>query len=124
MAWSTNDIAGTLALFADDCVWIIHVDRAALPLAGKVQGIAAIKIRLQQLIECFAYKLFRPMEIVSHGKQVRARVEIMVQHRNSGEIFSGRLRLVMDVQDGKVTSIEEFHDAPLLEAFMRFANSL
>ncbi len=124
VAWSTNDIASTLAFVADDCVWIIHVDPEALPLAGRVQGIQAIETRLEQLVACFAYQLFRPMEIVADGTLVRSRVEIMVQHRASGEVFSGRLRLLMDVRDGKVISMEEFHDAPMLEAFMRFANSL
>jgi ketosteroid isomerase-like protein len=123
-AWSTNDIESTLAHFAEDGIWIVHVDQAVLPLAGKVQGIAAIEKRLEDLVACFEYLLFRPMEVVAQGEQVRARVEIMVQHRASGEVFSGRLRLQIDVREGKLAVIEEFHDAPLLEAFMRFVNSL
>lgn len=124
-AWSTNDKKNTLAHFSDDCVWIIHVDQEALPLAGRAEGIAAIETRLEELVACFEYLLFRTMEISAQGGgQVRARVEVMVQQRASGEVYSGRIRLQIEVRDGKMQSIEEFHDAPLLEAFMRFVNSL
>ena len=43
----------------------------------------------------------------------------MYRHRASGEVLSGRFRMVMQVKDGLIDRADEYHDRAKVEAFLR-----
>ena len=43
----------------------------------------------------------------------------MYRHRASGEVLSGRFRMLIRVEDGLVVRADEYHDRAKVEAFMR-----
>jgi len=123
-AWSVSDLDRTMDHIHQDCTHVVHVNCDAIPVAGRAEGHEAMREQLCLMIACFDYLLFRPIDVSSEGNMVRTRVEFGVRHKGSGQDFWGRLRLIIEVREGLVYSIEEFHDAPMLEAFMRFAESI
>jgi ketosteroid isomerase-like protein len=43
----------------------------------------------------------------------------MYRHRRSGEVLSGRFRMIMRVEDGLIVRTDEYHDRAKVEAFLR-----
>jgi len=50
---------------------------------------------------------------------VRVQVTFIYRHRRSGENLIGTKRMVMRLRDDLIVRIDEYHDAGLVEAFMR-----
>ena len=106
-------------LFADDAVYELHVSDEVLPFGGTTAGRDAIEATLKRMRTEWDYILFRPMALAETGDTVRFQVEFMYRHVASGEVLSGRFRLVMRVEDGLIKRADEYHDRAKVEAFMR-----
>ena len=50
---------------------------------------------------------------------VRVQVSFVYHHRRTGENLVGTKRLVIRLKDGLIVRVDEYHDAALIEAFMR-----
>lgn len=118
-AWAGGDIDEAMGLVADDATYALYISKDALPFGGETAGRAGIEACLREMRARFAYLVFRPYNIVADGDTVRLRVEHMYRHRKSGEILSGRFRLVVKVRDGLLVRADEYHDRAMVETFMR-----
>lgn len=118
-AWKAGDIEAALAHVADDAVYELHVSDDVLPFGGISIGRAAIEETLRRMRADWEYILYRPLAPAADDNIVRFQVEFMYRHRESGEILSGRFRLVMRVEDGLIKRADEYHDRAKVEAFMR-----
>lgn len=67
----------------------------------------------------FEYLVLRPHGIAATGDGVKLRNEFIVRHRSSCEILQGWARFAVHYRDDLVVRIDEFHDAAMVEAFMR-----
>jgi ketosteroid isomerase-like protein len=121
-AWAAGDIETGIAYFADDAVYAVHVSSDVLPDGGETAGRANIAAKLRRLREAFEYVLYRPLGLTAEDDIVRCQVEFMFRHRASGEVLSGRLRLVIRVKDGLIVRADEYHDRAKVEAFMRLVS--
>ncbi|MEO1206588.1 MAG: nuclear transport factor 2 family protein [Pseudomonadota bacterium] len=119
--WSVGDIEGTLDCFADDCVYVMHIDEAVMPSAGPAVGLDEIVERLNSLQEMFEYLTYQPGKPQVNGDIVRVRCYVSVRSKTTAQTYEGSLRLVMKIQDGKIVEMDEFHDAPAIEAYQRLA---
>jgi ketosteroid isomerase-like protein len=118
-AWEAGDLEGALAFVAEDAVYELHVSNDALPFGGQTMGRVAIKETMRRMRADWEYILYRPLALAGHGDIVRFQVEFMYRHRASGEILSGRFRLVMRIENGLIKRADEYHDRAKVEAFMR-----
>jgi hypothetical protein len=118
-AWAAGDIEGAMARVADDAVYELHVSDEALPFGGTSEGREAIEATLKRIRTEWDYILYRPMALAETGDIVRFQVEFMYRHVATGEVLSGRFRLVMRVEDGLIKRADEYHDRAKVEAFMR-----
>ena len=50
---------------------------------------------------------------------MRVQVQFVYHHRETGGNLSGSKRLVFTVKNDLIVRVEEFHDAAMVEAFMR-----
>jgi len=124
MAWASGDMSGTLEVFDENAVHTIHVDKSLLPLAGEAKGLPQLVARMEGLRETFEYILFRPMSVQGDDTTVRSRCELIIRDRKTQMQYAGKLRFVAKFRNGKVTRLDEYHDARLLEAFLALANTL
>jgi ketosteroid isomerase-like protein len=118
-AWAVGDLDAAMACVASDGVF-----RLRLPGDMTAQGREAIAAALEGSREGFEPILYRPFSLVTAGDIVRFQVEFMYRHRASGEVLSGRLRMVMRVEDGAIVRADEFHDHAKVQAFLRLAATM
>lgn len=118
--WSEYyDLDKALTYLHPDCRYCLSVDEDLLPFAGETIGREAIGVQMALMREQFEYVLFRPRLPFDDGETVRQQVEFRYRHRASGETITGTFRFVWTIQDGLITSCEEFHDRARIEAFVR-----
>jgi ketosteroid isomerase-like protein len=68
--------------------------------------------------------LFRPFAVRVDGNVSYNQVEFMYRHRATGEMLSGRFRLVLHFEGNVIRRIEEYHDAERVNAFMRLVGGV
>ncbi len=117
--WAAGNIGAAMDLVADDAVYKLHVSEDLLPVGGETVGRVNIEAGLRLARKQFDYLLYRPLDLVAKGNDVRHQVEFMYRHQASGELLSGRFRMVMRVEGGRIVRAEEYHDRAKVEAFLR-----
>ncbi len=123
-SWAAGDTNGTFETFSNDIVHIVHGDPDALPFSGLARGLRAVTARLSGVREIFTYDYFKVLDYrVLEPDLVRVRCALSVRLDGVKESYEGTMRLIIRVKDGKIIEIDETHDAPLIEAYMRFANA-
>lgn len=113
------DPASAMKIVAPDIVYTLNVSPEALSLGGETVGWDAVNKLMMDIREVFDYLVFRPRILSVEGNTVRSRIELLLRHKASGELLSGQMRSVIQVRDGYVTRVDEYVDAPMIEAFMR-----
>ena len=120
--WSAQDVEQTVALFADDIVYQLYICQSAHPFGGERIGRDAVRDMLYDLLADFDYLSYRPVILAVRDGVARVQTHYHLRHRATGEHLTGSKRFVCVLQGGLVTRIHEYHDAPLVEAFMRLTD--
>jgi ketosteroid isomerase-like protein len=118
--WAAGDLEGFMTLFADDIVYIVNVDGIQVPYALSAVGKHDVRQRLEILLMTFYVTTFAIENIVHEAEFSRSRVHGVYLHKRTGEILDLKLRFVCWIADGKIKRLEEYHDAPFVEAYERF----
>lgn len=114
-----GDPAGAMARVAPDIVYTLNVSPDDLPLGGETAGWDAVNSLMLGIRDVFDYLVYKPRILSVQDNVVRARVELVLRHKDSGELLMGQMRSVLTVRDGLVARVDEFVDAPMIETFMR-----
>jgi ketosteroid isomerase-like protein len=117
--WAAGDFDRAMEFVAENCVYALYISGELLPVGGETRGKPGIEAGLRQVRRDFDYLLYRPLEMREKGDEVRYQVEFMYRHVRSGEILSGRFRMIMRIEDGKILRADEYHDRAKVEAFLR-----
>jgi len=117
--WSVQDVEMSTALLHKNVCYKLHVSSNLVPFGGEWRGIEACRNALFSILEEFDYLRYEPTILSARGSVVRAQVRFKYQHRRTGGIIEGTRRLVFNVKDGLIVRINGYHDAQLVEAFMR-----
>lgn len=123
-AWAAREIDGTLEQMADDCIYRLHVPIDVLPYGGVHLGKTAIAGCLATILDDYDFLAYAVDNLTVVGEIGRAQVVYYFRHLESGQQIDGRFRHVWRVRDGKVVEIDEFHDVPLLRAFVDMVRNL
>ena len=106
-------------MVSSDVVYTLNVSPDAIQLGGETRGWDAVNAMMLGIREVFDYSVYRPVMLGADGDAVRFSIELVFRHKPSGELLSGNMRCVVTVKDGLVVRVDEFVDAPMVEAFMR-----
>ncbi len=117
--WAPGDAESAVRLIAEHAVYALYISGDLLPFAGETVGQANIAAAMRQMRADYEYLLYRPLDLMAKGDEVRYQVEFMYRHRGSGEVLSGRFRMIMRVEDGLIVRTDEYHDRAKVEAFLR-----
>ncbi len=117
--WGAQDVELTSTLFHDNAVYRLFVASNDLPFGGEWRGREACRQMLYSILEEFDYLTYEPTMVGVRGAVVRAHVRFKYQHRRTGGVLEGTRRLVFRVRGGLIIRIDGYHDAHLVEAFMR-----
>jgi len=117
--WSAQDVEMTLRHFDEDISYALYISETALPFAGETRGKANIANILYSLLAQFDYLKHEPTIVGVDGDTVRVQVQFVYHHRETGGNLSGSKRLVFKLRNDAIVRVEEYHDAAMVEAFMR-----
>jgi ketosteroid isomerase-like protein len=118
-----EDPAGCMMKVTPDVVYRLNVSRDLLPLGGETVGWDAVNSVMLGIREVFDYLVYNPRILSVADNVVRARIELMLRHKPSGEILTGQMRSVFTVRDGLIARVDEYVDAPMVESFMRLVGA-
>jgi len=116
-AWAARDLGTTLACFAEDVVFTIHLPLEVVPFAGKVHGRDKLARRLQAILDDFDFLAYRPLQITSQGIAFHSQVRFHYSHKATGLDFDGTMRHVWRIVGDQIVRFEEFHDTERVRAF-------
>jgi ketosteroid isomerase-like protein len=119
--WTVQDVEMALSLASEDVVYMLHISGAALPHGGETRGRDNCRDALYNVLAQFDYLRYEPTIVSADGDVVRAQVHFAYRHRATGEILSGSKRMVFTVKNGQIVRVDGYHDAAMVEAFMRLA---
>jgi ketosteroid isomerase-like protein len=115
-----DDPAGTMAtMVAPDIVYTLNVTPEVMQLGGETIGWEAVNAKMMGIRDVFDYLVYKPRIFGVVGDRVRARIELILRHKTSGELLMGQMRTMVTVRDGQIARVDEYVDAPLIESFMR-----
>jgi len=117
--WKAQDVDMALSLTAEDVVYNLYLSSSAVPHGGETRGRERCREVLYGVLAEFDYLLYAPTIVGDEGDLVRAQVEFRYHHRRTGGLLAGTKRMVFAVEDGLITRVDEYHDAGMVEAFMR-----
>lgn len=117
--WSVQDVEMTLQHVDESVVYALYISETALPFGGETRGKANCRDVLYAILADFDHLKYEPAIVGVKGDVVRARVEIAYRHRQTGGMLTGSKRLLITVKNGLIVRVEEYHDAAMVEAFMR-----
>lgn len=117
--WAAQDVEMTTSLFHPSIIYKMHVDSADRPFGGEWRGVDACRHTMFSILEEFDYLKYEPVILGVKGGVVRTQIGFKYSHRRTGGILEGRRRLVFKVKGGLIVRIDGYHDAKLVEAFMK-----
>ena len=121
--WRVHDVEQTLVTIADDIVYQIYTAQSATPLSGQTSGKEAFGDFLYELLAHFDYLSYEPTILEVHDGVARIQTQYVLRHRASGETLEGSKRSVCTITNDLIARIDEYHDAALVEAFMRLTKA-
>ena len=123
-AWSERSVDGVLGHLSDDCVYTMHLPVDVLAFAGRHVGKSAIGGCLHAILEEFSFVAYAVDWLTVDGETARARVVYYYRHNENGDQLEGFMRHVWRVVDGRVTSLDEYHDVGMMKAFLEMVRGL
>ncbi len=118
-SWAVQDVERAIAHAAEDIVYALHISDQALPFGGETCGWDAFRNVLYTILADFDYLKYEPVILGVEEDVVRVRVSFAYRHRRTAETLTGTKRMVFKLRDSLVARIDEYHDAAMVEAFMR-----
>src|SRR5690242_2534676 len=116
-AWKARDLAGTLALMADDVVFALHIPADVAPFGGETRGKTAVASTLQGLLDAYEFIAYDPGPVTVDGSKAADEIQFRYRCKASGEIIDSRMRHQWIVEGGKARRLDEWHDLPKVRAF-------
>ena len=122
-AWLVRDVDTAMAYCHDGVTLAQHVSTDVLPFAGTTIGKGRFDERMRLVFRDWVFEKALPtiLSVDLGTGVVRTTCVFAARHVPTGELLEGRMRHVFEVIDGRIRYLDEFHDAPMIEAFMRLA---
>ena len=123
-AWAARDLEGTLAWFADDVTFIIHLPPEAAPFVGEVTGKANLAPRLQAILDEFEFVEYVPLQIRADGDVCSSRIRFHYRHKATRLDYDGTMRHVCRIAGDRIARFEEFHDTERVRTFLKLVEQV
>jgi ketosteroid isomerase-like protein len=120
-AWAARDVDGTVACWGEPMRYTLHAEEG--PLAGTATTLQDLRARLTGFLAVFEFLAYVVESVRADGPAVRTSIVYWYRHKASRLELHGRYRHVWLVEDGRIVSCDEYHDAAALDAFMRLVAS-
>jgi ketosteroid isomerase-like protein len=121
--WRVQDVDMAMTVVADDAEWHLHLPKSVVPYGGVSRGIDDIREGFFNVLAEWQYLKFEPKVVSIDGDDVRIAVDFLYYHLRGKETIGGSFRVNMQVRDGLIVRIDEYHDVARAEAFMNLVRA-
>ena len=112
-----GDLEGTLAYFADDAVMEVNARGIGVPeLASPLNGKAAIRPVLQQLMRDFRFTDWRTVALLVDGERALLHWKGTVTFVPNGKAATFDVFDLITLRDGKIVSLHQSTDTAMMAA--------
>lgn len=108
-AFGRGDIAGVLAICADDIEWV-QPGPGDLPASGTYRGKAGVGDFFGRLAGAISFSRFEPYAFITQGDHVVALIHVAGSAIPSGKDFSSEDAHLFEMRDGKVVRFRVYTD--------------
>lgn len=110
-----GDVAGVLAVVADDVVWRLD-GAASVPYSGERRGHEGVADFLQKLGGSVEFEYFEPQEFIAGGDKVVVTGTERGRLRSNGRTFTNDWAMVFTLRAGKVAGFRCYEDTGAVAA--------
>jgi ketosteroid isomerase-like protein len=112
-AFGRGDVAGVLDRLDETIVWITP-GSAAVPMAGRRQGIDEVRKFFEQLAQRLTFTVFQPREFLAQGNRVIALVHYEGRDNTTGRPFRAESAMLWTIGNGRAVRFQEYTDTEAL----------
>ncbi len=120
-AYRRGDIAGLIALLANDVEW--HLPGAGTPIAGTYRGHDGVATFFQKLAKEVDVLDFQPREFVGEGDRVFVAGWTREKVKATNRTFETDWVMAFTVRNGKVTNFREYLDTQAIASAYQSARA-
>jgi ketosteroid isomerase-like protein len=121
--WQVQDVEALLSTYADDVVYHVYTFQEDTPRFAEFDSKEAVRALLYDVLAAFEYLFYASDLLELRDGVARVQSQFVLRHRLSGESLSGSKRQRIQVANGKIVRIDEYHDVAMINAFMRLTKS-
>ena len=123
-SWVVHDVAAVKACVHAEAVYKHYLPQGVWPIPGEVRGKPSIARSLAHFLQEFHVCRYQPLRIGVGDRQglLVSSIAFKYEHRATGHSFDGTARVKTQFDGDKIMSLEIFHDAPRVHAFLELVS--
>lgn len=103
---------------------IVHLPEEALPGGDGPRDKQQTAELMQHLMDTYDFLSYDPGPIIAMGNQVSAQPQIRFRDKKSGKVLETKLMHTWLLDDGKVVTLDERYDVPVIQAFLKSVSEI
>ncbi len=118
-AYRENRVADMLDYLDEDFRYVAHVPETALPGGDKARDKAETAATIEYFMATYDLLAFDPGPIIATDDKAKVQPHIRIRDKRTGKGLETKLIHSWRVRGGKAVALDEVHDLPKLEAFLK-----
>ncbi len=121
-AYREKRLADVLSYLDDDFRFVVHLPEDALPGGDRPRNKAEAAQLFQDFIDEYDFLAYDQGPIIVMPDSATSQPQVRYRHKKTGKVIETRLTHTWWVRDGKATALDERHDVPRVQAFLKSLN--
>ena len=118
-AFREKRLDDALSSLGDEFHYILHVPETVSPGGAEPRDKASTAEFFARVMETYDFLSYDPGPIIISGDHASAQPHVRLRHVKTGKELETKVSHRWHIKDGKVVALEESHDVPRLEAFIK-----
>jgi len=121
-AFREKRLAEVLSYLSDDFRLVVYLPEDAFPGGDRPRSKAETALLFQHFIDEYDFLGYDQGPNIVMPDSATSQPQIRYRHKKTGKVIETRLSHTWWIKDGKATALEERHDVPRVEAFIKSLN--
>lgn len=118
-AYRENRLADMMAYLDEDFCYVVHLPEEAVPGGDTPRDKAGTVEVLEYVHQTYEFLSFDPGPIIATDDRARVQPLVRLRDKRTGKVLETKLTHTWRVKDGKGLELDERHDLPKIEAFLK-----
>jgi ketosteroid isomerase-like protein len=118
-AYRENRVADMLGYCDEDFCYVVHLPEQALPGGSKPRNKSETAAAIAHFMETYDLLAYDPGPIIATDHKATVQPHIRIRDKRTGKVLETKFTHNWRVKDGKAIALDEVHDLPKVEAFLK-----